>query len=174
MASAYNYQMRNFRVGVVLALLCLFAVSLSACGGSRGVNTNSPVTSANTVGENVNTAKTNVEELGLLVNIPYETEDIAWKEDAEHKKLIAVLRFSPEDSKKLVSDVEKSGAPENVSIAVENWFPSELTAQSEMSGDSALKGIAYPANIFFQEPYSTGRITRIEGGDYFVLELTAK
>ena len=148
--------------------------SIAGCtGGNRNANV-PPAASASNTAENANTAKTNVEELGLLVNVPYETEDIVWNEDAAHKKLIAVLRFSPEDSRKLIVEVEKSGQPQNVSIAVENWFPNELTAQSEMSGDSALKGLAYPANIFFQEPYSTGRITRIEGGDYFVLELAAK
>lgn len=166
--------MKIFRGRVVLAL-CLIAASLSACGGgNKNVNANSPANTSNSAVENANTAKTNVEELGLLVNVPYETEDIAWKEDASRKKLIAVLRFSPDDSKKLVAEAAKSGVPENVSVAVETWFPGELTAQSDMSGDSALKGVAYPANIFFQEPYTAGRITRIEGGDYFVLELAAK
>jgi len=34
--------------------------------------------------------------------------------------------------------------------------------------------LSYPANAFYLEPYTDGRITRIENTDYFVLELTAK
>ena len=156
---------------VILALF-LIAVLLSACGGRTDKNTN--VNVSNNSSEMVNTAKTNVEELGLLVSVPYEPEDIAWKEDTANKKVIAVLRFSPADANKIVTEAEKTGAPENLSVAVETWFPDELTAQSDMSGDSALKGVAYPANAFFQEPYTSGKIIRIEGGDYFVLELSAK
>ena len=84
------------------------------------------------------------------------------------------MRFSSADSDKIVAEASKNGSPQNAEIAVENWFPDELVAQGEMSGDNALKGLAYPANAFFLEPYTSGRITRIEGGDYFVLELIAK
>lgn len=165
--------MKILRAGVILApFLC--AACLSACvGGNKNANTRPATATSNSLTENANSAKTNVEELGLLVNVPYETEDIVWKEDAAHKKIIAVLRFSPADSAKLVAEAAKTGGPQNVSIAVETWFPDELTAQSDMSGDSLLKGLAYPANAFYQERYNEGRITRIEGGDYFVLELSA-
>ena len=150
-------------------------IFLLACGGgNKNANSVPPQTASNGLVDNANSAKTNVEELGLLVNVPYEAQDIVWKEDAAHKKVIAVLRFSPTDANKIVAEAEKMGAAENVSVAVEIWFPDELTAQSDMSGDSALKGVVYPANEFFQEPFTTGKITRIDGGDYFVLELAAK
>ena len=166
--------MVNFKSGVILALF-LSAALFSGCVGGDG-NANSPraANASNRVGENDNAARTNVEELSLLVKVPYETEDIVWKEDAGSKKVIAVLRFSPVDSNKIVAEAERSGPPQNASIDVEPWFPNELTAQSEMSGDNALKGLAYPATAFYQEPYTNGKITRIEGGDYFVLELSAK
>ncbi|MEO6656541.1 MAG: hypothetical protein ABIO36_10710 [Pyrinomonadaceae bacterium] len=145
------------------------------CGGAnKNSNSMVPPTVSNSLGENANSAKTNVEELALLVKIPYEAEDIVWKEDSAHKKVIAVLLFSSADADKIVTEAEKSGAPEQVSVAVDMWFPDELTAQSDMSGDSALKGVAYPANAFFQEPYTSGRIIRIDGGDYFILELSAR
>ena len=80
------------------------------------------------------------------------------------------MRLSPSDANKLVAETGAAGTPES-SIAVESWFPDELIAQSEMSGDSALKGVSYPANAFVQEPYTVGKITRIEGTDYFILEL---
>jgi len=44
----------------------------------------------------------------------------------------------------------------------------------ELSGDDSLKGLAYSADSFFQEPYTSGRVIRIDGTDYFVLELSAK
>lgn len=172
--SAYNDQMINFKYGVILALF-LSAATLTACvSGTRNENLPPSTSVANTATANANSAKTNVEELGLLVNVPYLTEDIVWKEDAAKKKIIAVMRFSTADANKIVAEAEKNGAAQTVEIAVENWFPDELTAQGEMSGDNALKGLAYSANAFFLEPYTAGRITRIEGGDYFVLELSAK
>jgi len=60
-----------------------------------------------------------------------------------------------------------------VSIPVETWFPEELVAQGETSGDTALRGEACSAASFFQEPYMSGRVVRIEATDYFVLEVTA-
>ena len=154
---------------IILALF-LCAVSLSACGG--GNNSNNGRTANRPSGENTNAAKTNVEELSLLVRVPYQAEDIVWKEDAADKKITAVLRFSPGDANRIVVEAEKFGAPVNVTIAVETWFPGELIAQGEMSGDSALKGTAYNANDFFVAPYTSGRITRIEASDYFVLEVS--
>ena len=155
-------------------VLILCAMSLVSCGGA---NRNArPVLpgKANNAAENSNAAKTNVEELSLLVNVPYEAEDIVWKEDTAHKKLIAVLRFSTEDANKLAVDAATRRAPENVTLTSASWFPAELIAQSEMSGDDSLRGISYAADAFYQDPYSSGRIVRVEGTDYFVLELSSK
>lgn len=160
--------MKNPAAGVIVAFL--IAVSISGCGGAYK---NGNVRSGTNSPENVNAARTNVEELSLLVTVPYETEDVVWKEYTAQKKVIAVLRFSPADTRRIVSEAEKLGTALSVNIPVETWFPSELIAQSEMSGDSSLKGLAYAANIFYQVPYTAGRITRIESSDYFVLELSA-
>jgi hypothetical protein len=43
-----------------------------------------------------------------------------------------------------------------------------------MTGDDTLRAKAYAANAFFGGPYNDGRIARIDGTDYFVLELFAK
>lgn len=138
-----------------------------AASGNRSSVVNSPK-------DNSNVAKTNAEELGVLINLPLETEEAVWKEDSARKKVIAVLRFSPADANTIASQAEKMRAPQNIEIPSESWFPAELIAQSEMSGDGNLKGRVYAANDFFQEPYTEGRITRIESTDYFVLELSAK
>jgi len=171
-SSAYNQLMPLNRFHTILTLF-IFTGLLAACGG--GANTASPARpTANVSAENVNAARTNVEELGVIVNVPYEAEDIAWKEDADHKRVRAVLRFSPADSARVVAEAEAFGRPENTTLASETWFPDELIAQSDMSGDSSLRGQAYPANRFFQEPFTSGRLVRVDGSDYFVLDLTAK
>jgi len=148
------------------------AVLFAACGGKPNVAANAP---ANSPTNQANAAaKTNAEELGLLVNIPYETEDIVWKQDDANKKLIAVFRLTPADSAKVVAEAEKVRPPQAVNIASETWFPAELIAQSAMSGDDSLNGKSYVANSFLQDPYKSGTISRIDNTDYFVLEVSAK
>ena len=61
-----------------------------------------------------------------------------------------------------------------VTIENETWFPDDLIAYGEMSGDDTLKGTSYAANAFLQDPFNEGRVVRIEGTNYFVLEATAK
>lgn len=161
---------------VFIILTLIFCLAFSpGCGGSANRSVNSQGSaSSNQANENVNAVRSNVEELGLIVNVPYETEDVVWKEDKSRKKITAVLRFSPADSTKLVAEAENIRGPEPASISSDTWFPAELIAQSEMSGDDNLNGRSYAADQFFQEPFSSGRIVRIENTDYFVLELSAK
>ncbi len=163
--------MNSVRTAIILtSLTCI----LGAAGCTFKANTN--VNSARSPESNSesSSAKTNVEELGMLINVPYETEDIVWKEIVPKKKLIAVIRLSPADAAKVIGEVQGLEPPQNVSIQSENWFPDELIAQSDLSGDDTLKGVAYSAKPFFQEPFSEGRVVRIEGTDYFVIEVSAK
>lgn len=164
--------MHFFRNAAILTFL--FAASLLS-GCSSGANNNS-LQNSNTTGGNANaeSANTNAEELGMLVKVPFEPEDIVWKSYSSGKRVVAVLRFSTADSEKVVAESLAFGTPAPAAIEVEPWFPEELTAQGEMSGDNALKGMAYSANVFAQEPFSNGRVTRIEGSDFFVLDISAK
>lgn len=164
--SAYNGQMRPLKL--ICVTWCLFA---AACvGGGQNVN-NKPA--AGPAATQANSARTNPEELGLLIRIPYETEDVVWKR-FDDTRVIAVLRFSKADAEKVVEEAAVHGAGENVTLPVESWFPDELIAQGDMSGNSALRGVSYSANGFAQEPFISGRATRIEGTDFFVLEMTAR
>ena len=166
--------MNFLKNGPIVALLSACSL-ISACGGSANSNAaNGGPTTVNASKESTNAARTNVEELGLLINMPYEAEEIVWKEDQQHKKLIAVLRFSPEDSKKFVAEAEKIKAPEKVTLPTQTWFPPELIAQGDMGGEDMVNGLAYSANAFFQPPFTEGRITRVEDSDYFVLEVSGK
>ena len=168
----YNVQMIHVRAA---AILSFFLIIQLLAGCSSG--TSNPANSANASNSSPaasNSAKTNVEELGVLINMPFEAEDVVWKDFPEQKKVVAVLRFSPADAYKLVQNAEKFRKPNSVTVGSENWFPPELIAQSDLSGNNTLKGTSYAANEFFQPPYNEGQITRIEGSDYFVLEVAAK
>lgn len=154
---------------LLISLLCLITLLGLACGRTSTGDNALPIS-----GANANAAKTNVEELAMAVNVPFQVEDLVWREFPAQKRIVAVMRVDPADSEKIVSQANAQGQPENVSVPTQKWFPAELVAQAEMSGDNTLHGQAYPANAFFQEPYTTGRITRIEGTDYFVLDVTAK
>jgi hypothetical protein len=160
------------KIGIILAFFGLWVV-FSGCAVPES-NSSRTNETANKNTDSANSARTNVEELGLLVNMPYEAEEIVWKDDPQHKKVIAVLRFSPEDSKKLIGDAEKVKTPEKVTIPTQTWFPPELIAQGDVGGDDSVDGLAYAANPFFQPPYNDGRLVHVEGTDYFVLEVSAK
>jgi hypothetical protein len=157
----------------LILTLILIAITLAGCSASSNVS-NSQANTNSQPAANSNVAKTNVEELGMLINVPYESDEVFWKDDAAHKKLVAVLRFPPGEANRLIADAEKVRPPQAVTISSESWFPAELVAQSEMSGDDQLNGRAYAADSFFQEPYNQGRVIRVEDTDYFVLELSAK
>ncbi len=166
--------MTSVKTTAILTLIFFSAFS-PACSGNANKAANSKgSTSSNQANVNANAVKSNIEELGLLVTVPYEAEDVVWKEYPSQKRIVAVLRFSPADSAKLIAEAEKFRKPETAAISSETWFPAELIAQSEMSGEDNLNGRSYAANQFFQEPYSSGRLIRIDNTDYFVLDITAK
>ncbi len=155
-------------------LSALMLVSFG-CGGGAANSTSGNVSSVSkAANQNSNAARTNVEELSLQIRIPYEVEDVVWKEDAAKKSLLAVLRYSPADAEKIVVEASQFGASQATVVSPEIWFPDELIAQSEMSGDNALKGQAYPANGFFEGAYTAGKLIRIDGTDFFVLEAHTK
>lgn len=164
--------MGHFRQ-LVASLLLICALLFVSCGGRPDGNA-ATLSASNSSAENTNAAKTDVEELSLLIKIPYEADDIFWKEDKTQKKLSAILRFDKVDTNNLMADLEKTGSGVDSEIEAEDWFPPELRSQSEMKGDTALKGKSYQATQFYSEPYTNGSITRIEGTDFFVLELAAK
>ena|ERR1043165_3804094 len=157
----------------ILILLSIFISLTAACGG---IDANSNSTNANAANSSLvnNAAKTNVEELAILINVPYESEEVFWKDDPQHKRIVAVLRFPANEAQRLIADAQKIRPPQKVNINTESWFPPELVAQSDVSGDDTLSGQAYAANAFFQDAYNDGRIIKIDDSDYFVLEVNAK
>lgn len=162
------------RFAAILALSSTALLSL-ACGGPSSNESNAENPSAQQrANANANAAGTNVEELGVIINVPYEAEDVVWKQSPDRENVLAVFRFSAADADKVVTDAKAIGPSSNVVVNAESWFPDELIAQSDASGDNSLKGVSYPADRFYLEPFKQGRITRIDQTDYFVLELHSR
>ena len=165
------------KTAIILALF-LSIQMLGACsGGSSNANSaNTAAAPANKPDPVAEGVKDNAEELGGLVKLPFEPEEVTWKEIAsgDSRKLLAVIRFTPEDSKKVIERASKIKPGVSVSIPSERWFPAELVSQSEMSGDDQISATAYPADEFYQAPYSEGRLSRFQESDFFILELTPK
>jgi hypothetical protein len=170
------------------AFLILSILFTSACSNISSINEPSDLSATNSNQNNVanagntNPAKDDIDGLGKIIKLPLLPEEANyWEENLTdssinqnapgNKKIIAVLKFSPENSAQLVGNIEKIKAPIDSDIDAENRFPAELIAQSQLSGDETLKGKSYAADDFLQAPYKSGKITRIENTDYFVLEL---
>jgi len=169
-ASKFLYRLSLYKI-VIIARIILISVLLTAFGCSGTQETaNRPVNANTNANAELNSANSNLEELKLLINVPYETEDLVWKKEDNSEKIVAVLRFSPEDADKITSG--SGPAKGKVSISPESWYPSELTAQSETSGDNGLDGTAYDPKLFVLAPYSQGRLIRVDGTNYFLLELS--
>lgn len=168
-------------IAYTLLMTGLFSIS---CSNLNSSNSNSNRASqSNTNSENA-PAKDDVSELLTIVRLPELPEEVVWREEnagradnrvpgPTDRKLVAVLKYDAETAAKLVAQIEKNKKPESAEIGVEGWFPEELTAQSQISGNEMLKGTTYGANDFFNMPYGNGKITRIENTNYFVLELFA-
>lgn len=148
---------------------------------SQSENQNSKIAN---VGNDQNPARDNEEELSQFIRIPFETEEALYKIEPLGKnpnservpgptdnKLTAILKFKSEDTQKVIEQAKTYKQPTENSISAENWFPPELVAKSQESGDESIKGNVYAPNDFAQSPYLNGSLTHITGTDYFVLEL---
>lgn len=164
----------NFSVKKTIGVFCLgifvFAVSCSK-NESANQNQNSQPTQMNAAQM---ATKDDVEELGKIVRLQIMPEESTYREDdLNGKKLTAVLKFSAADAAQIVAQAEKYKPAAATEIEAEDWFPAELVAQSQLSGDETLRGALLAADDFFQSPYNNGKLTRVGETDYFILELTA-
>jgi hypothetical protein len=142
-------------------ILVAAGLGLPGCSSpAENANANSPV--ANSASSTSPAPKDNIEELGMLVRLPFE-----------QKKLTAVMRFSPENAAKMAAEISKAGPPTPEKVSVESWFPNELLAQGELTGESVVKGHSYTAEPYLNPPYTKGRITQIESTDYFILQISS-
>ncbi len=151
----------------------------NACSGNKTDNVNSSASNnrqtANSISEIV--AQDDVEELAKIIKLPAAPSEATYSEinpnsgAMSSKKLVVILKFSTADANQIAANAERFNPPAPADVDAENWFPPELVAKSQETGDASLKGVEYAANDFLQPPYASGRLTRINDTDYFVLEL---
>lgn len=157
---------------IPLAAFLLLSFFAFACSSPTANNTVSNTTSNN---DAANTAKDSVDDLSMMIRLPFEPDEATWKDPQQgENRLTAVLLYSNEDAAKFSSHLAAQGQPKPDTLSTEDWFPSELRSQSDLGGESTLKGQTYPAGDIVQPPYTEGKVTRIVDSNYFVVQLTAK
>jgi hypothetical protein len=166
--------MKFFQAKLFFFILISFFLFF-ACG--KAENTNQKSNTANQAANadsNSNLTQDNTEDFGKIVSLPYVPEEVTWRETGSQntKKLIAVLKFSAQDAQAIVAQAEKYKPAAPAELEAENWFPPELIAKSQESGDESLKGNTYAANDFISREYKDAKLTRINETNYFVLEMT--
>lgn len=161
--------LRRFSPAAILFSTLIFTSCSAPAGNSTSTNTNE----GNRIASVAKKANDKAEELGMLVNFTLEPEDILWVQSESPKKVVAVFRLDEEGSKKLAAQLSARSQGAARTVAVEDWFPAELVAGGETTGGSSVDGTAFPADDFYQAPFTQGTITRINDTDFFVLELTA-
>ena len=117
--------------------------------------------------------KDNADEFALIVSLPVQPEEVAWEENSEKKTLTAVIRFSSEGSARLLAELGKNGGAAPETLSIETWYPAELIAKAELSGESSMPGRSFAAEPFLNPPYTKGKITHIDTTDYFILRISA-
>ncbi len=176
--------MRFLRVKAVLILSLL--IFSGACAEDETADQNANAANKNLTNStpaNI-VAKDDVDELGKIIKLPFTPEEATYYEfnladkNSEprvpaptDRKLVAVLLFNEANANQIAAAAQKIKQPTPADIDAEVWFPPELVAKSQETGDSALKGVEYAANDFLQTPYTKGRLMRINDTNYFVLEL---
>lgn len=170
---------------VLIFLFFSTMLPFGACAGDDARNSN--VSNSNAVANGSAPVEIvpqdDVEELGKIVKLPVVPEEATYIENVlndknaaprraapDERKLVAVLKFTAGNADQLAAQSER---PAPADVDAEMWFPPELIAKSQETGDEYLKGTAYAANSFMQPPYINGRLTRINDTDYFVLELAS-
>lgn len=163
----------------------LFLLNSCAKNESSQNSVKAAVQNINNENDNKSLPKDNIEELEKIIKLPLPPEEVTWREtelnakgndnsvSAAGKKLTVVLKYTAENADKIVEQAGKYRSAAASDVDAEDWFPAELIAQSQLSGDETLKGTAFPADDFLQTPFTGGKLTRINETDYFVLELTA-
>ena len=165
-------QMTFPRYGAIITFL-IFAALLTGCNGDDPYANNTAASNSPVTRSNGDAARTDVEDLSLLIRVPFKPDDLVWKASADKKKIVAVFRFDPEDTPKLLAEIGGSAAGEAVNVDVEPWYPDELATQGEFSSEGRVSGKAYQATPFYQDPYKNGRVIQIDNTDFFVVEITS-
>jgi hypothetical protein len=159
-------------------VVALGSISTASCSLNRSSKDNpQPAGNANSItGNAINASKSpndNIEDLRTHINVPLEPDEVSWRiliNKGTGDRLIAVFRMTPADVAAFASKVGPSGS-KPADVAVEDWFPAELKAMADTTGQSTISGSALPANEFIRDPFTEGIVYVIPESDYLVVEL---
>ena len=180
----YNNLMARRTTSLILALF-LSLIVLGGCSNPSSNTANSasdnhsdPANTDRAVEPGMEGAKDNADELATLIKIPYEPEDVVWKEfpaaAGAPRRVLAVFQFTPADAKKIVETASKVRPGTPTRLPTEKWFPKELVTETDVSGEEGIKATTYAADEFLIPPFTEGRLSRVDNTDFFVLEVFAK
>ena len=163
--------MTRLKFGIIVTFILSIAL-LATCTTSDPTNSNTGANAANQAAANSEKkGNDSAEELGSLVLLPFEPEEVVWRtiEADGKKRLVAVVLLTEADHRTFSA---KHGAPGNdVQVNVEPWFPVELVTMGETSGEMIIGGKASPAAEFYQAPYTAGKVVFIPDTNYLILDL---
>lgn len=163
--------MINFSAKNIIGTFWLGAFLLTAsCAETDDANQNNNSSTAQANAAQP-ASRDDVEELGKIIKLPLAPEEATYR--ADEKKLTAVLKFSASDAAQIAAQAGRYKVAAPTEIETEDWFPAELVAQSQLSGDETLRGALFAADDFLQPPFAIGKLTRVGETNYFVLELAA-
>ena len=160
--------------------ICVFlfgSLLLAACSSGPSGGSNQNAGNANNTASNRPVSQTgndDIEDLRSQIQIPFEPEEVTWRvvpAGNNGKRLIAIIRLAPESFKAFSSRLTASGAGRPVQVAVETWFPAELLAMSETTGELNVPATSFPAGEFFQPPFNSGSVSVIPDTEYVIVEL---
>jgi hypothetical protein len=171
---------QNYSPASLAAFWLIVLLFTASCSNSENANANNANQNVNANAKNKISAKDNADELSALIKLPIVPDDklderVDWREDTVHqkgKRLTAVLKYNEENTAQIVALAEKHKPAAPVQVGVEEWYPEELTAQTQLSGNESLKGLAFDARDFYNSPYTRGRLIKIAESNFFILELT--
>lgn len=169
----YNCDMQSTRPAALLLLLLATQILTNCSAPATNGNVANGSVAANSSSTSKVVPKDTVEEFAIIARLPFEPEEVAWEEKPDNKGLTAVVRFSPENSTKMSAELAKLGGGTAETMSVESWYPAELIAQGELSGESQIQGRSYPADSFLNPPYTKGKIARVDNTDYFIIQMSA-
>ena len=161
--------MTRLKFGLIVTLIFCFALTTGCSGPVSNVNT-----AAGNAAQGSNSqvrGNDTVEELRSLIQIPFEPEEVTWRtlDTGGQNRLVAVVLLTPDEHRKFAAKYGPGG--NDVKVNVERWFPVELTAAGETTGEMTIAGKAFPGNEFYQAPYNAGSVIFIPETNYLILDL---
>jgi len=122
--------------------------------------------------------RTNIEYLDRVIRLPFAPQEVTWQvltdQDqatygATKERLIAVMRFSPEQAAELIAQsTPMQQLPGHQQITSERWFPDEV---DDLMDDVDEDTIVYDATTFVTGYFKRGVMVRLGDSGYIVAKL---